>query len=127
MSENRIASRKRQCPGDPANRVSQTGQVPLRPNVPRATKGAAPPRLPCPRAPTTNGHADQPDTETPELAAIANPAGASGPVVVRSSGGPPEIELTGPVDIFSGRKLAQHILQALTDAGLASEAPTANP
>lgn len=124
MSENRIVSRKRQCPGDPANRVSQTGQVPLRPNVPRATKGAAPPRLPCPRAPTT---VDQPDTETPELAAIANPAGASGPVVVRSGGGPPEIELTGPVDIFSGRKLAQHILQALTDAGLASEAPTANP
>lgn len=119
MSENRIASGKRQCPGDPANRVSPIGQAPLRPNVPRATKGAAPRQLPCPRVPTANGHTDRPGIEILELPAV-NPVGASGPVAVRISGGSPELALTGPVDVLSGRRLAQHILQALTDAGLAS-------
>lgn len=49
--------------------------------------------------------------------------GSSGPVVAAGIAGVPIVAITSSVEQLSGRKLASHIMDALSSVGLTSELP----
>ncbi|AOS95053.1 hypothetical protein AN480_28965 (plasmid) [Mycobacterium intracellulare subsp. chimaera] len=63
------------------------------------------------------------DAKTQARGPVLTPPVTAGPITVASLGGVPIVHVTGQVSHFSGSRLVQFVMSALTEAGLTTDPP----